>query len=100
MDKKMTDSAEYFLRREVSKNDIPDAWFLLAQVQFERSRFDSAATCLEKVIALDPFHPQANHNLALLYFHHGQKEKARELVQEMQAKGMDVGQDMINMVKE
>jgi hypothetical protein len=97
-DKKQIDSAETFLRKELVKNEIPDAYFLLAQIMFEKSKFDSAAICLEKVVELDPLHPQANHNLVLLYYQQGQKGKAQETIQAMQQKGMEVGADLLNMV--
>jgi tetratricopeptide (TPR) repeat protein len=98
-DKKQIDSAEIYLRNELAHNQIPDAYFLLAQISFEKNQLDSAAICLEKVIELDPLHPQANHNLVLLYYQHGQTEKARLALQGMQSKGMDVGQDLLNMFK-
>ena len=97
-DKKQLDSAETYLRKELVKNKIPDAYFLLAQISFENNQYDSAAVCLERVIELDPLHPQANHNLVLLYYQHGQKEKARLAIQAMQLKGMEVGADLLNMV--
>jgi hypothetical protein len=97
-DKKQTDSAEVFLRKEVLNNPIPDAYFMLAQISFTRNQLDSAASNLEKVIILDPLHPQANHNLVLLYYNQGQKDKAKQLLQSMQLKGMEVGSDMVQMV--
>jgi protein O-mannosyl-transferase len=97
-DRKNTDSAEYYLRKEVMHNPIPDAYFLLAQIAFTRNQFDSAAVNLEKVIELNPLDPQANHNLVLLYFQHGQPEKSRQIIRDMQLKGMEVGNDLLQMV--
>jgi tetratricopeptide (TPR) repeat protein len=99
-DKKEVDSALVFLHKELEKNEIPDAWFLLAQISFEKNRPDSAAMCLEKVIALDPLNPQANHNLVLLYYQTGKKELARKCLDSMYEKGMTPGQDLVNMFKE
>lgn len=99
-DKKQSDSALIYLHRELERNDIPDAWFLLAQISFEKNRTDSAAMCLERVIALDPMNPQANHNLVLLYFQTGKKDMARERLNSMYEKGMTPGQDLVNMFKE
>lgn len=100
IERKQFDSAEFYFRKELVKNDLPDAWFLLAQIMFEKSKFDSAAFCLEKVITLDPLHPQANHNLVMLYYQHGEKEKARKTLEAMQNKGLEAGTDLINMVKQ
>ena len=97
-DKKETDSAEFYLRREIVSNPIPDAYFLLAQISFSRNNFDSAAVYLEKVVELNPFDPQANHNLVLLYFQHGHPEKSRQVIQDMQLRGMEVGNDLLQMV--
>ncbi len=97
-DRKETDSAEYYLRKELVANPIPDVYFLLAQIAFSKDRFDSAAVNLEKVIELNPIDPQANHNLVLLYFQHGQPEKSRQIIHNMQLKGMDVGDDLLRMV--
>ena len=97
-DRKQTDSAEIFLRKELVLNPIPDAYFILAQIAFSKNHLDSAAANLERVISLDPLNPQANHNLVLLYFNQGQKEKARQVLESMQFKGMEVGNDMIRMV--
>ena len=97
-DNKQSDSAEYYLRKEISHNEIPDAYFLLAQIAFTKNSLDSAATYLEKVIELNPFDPQANNNLALLYFQQGQKDKSKQVIQAMQQRGMAVGNDLLQMV--
>ncbi len=97
-EKKQADSAVAYLRKEVATNPLPDAYFIIAQVAFSRNHLDTAAVYLEKVIELDPLNPQANHNLVLLYYNQGQKERARLFVQNMQLKGMDVGDDLIKMV--
>lgn len=97
-DRKEADTAEFYLRKEVANNPIPDAYFLLAQIAFSRNSFDSAAVNLEKVIELNPMDPQANHNLVLLYFQHGHPEKSRQVIRDMQARGMGVGDDLLQMV--
>ena len=97
-DRKQTDTAEIFIRKELVNNPIPDAYFLLAQIAFSNNKFDSAAVNLEKVIELNPIDPQANHNLVLLYYQHGQPEKSRQIIQNMQQKGMEVGNDLLQMV--
>jgi hypothetical protein len=97
-DKKNPDSAEIFLKKEIVANPIPDAYFLLAQIAFSKSSLDSAALYLEKVIDLDPYNPQANHNLVLLYFQQKKPEKSRQVIQNMQQKGMEVGDDLLQMV--
>ena len=97
-DRKQADSAEYFLRKELLHNPIRDAYFLLAQIAFSKNSFDSAAVNLEKVIELDPLDPQANHNLVLLYYQHGHVEKSRQVIHNMQLKGMEVGNDLLQMV--
>ncbi|MCX6267446.1 MAG: hypothetical protein NTW16_08835 [Bacteroidetes bacterium] len=97
-DRKEPDTAEHYLRKEIANNPIPDAYFLLAQIEFSRNNLDSAGVNLEKVIDLDPLNPQANHNLVLLYFQQGHPEKSRKIMQDMQQKGMEVGNDLIQMV--
>ena len=71
---------------------------LLAQISFSKNSFDSAAVYLEKVIELNPLDPQANHNLVLLYYQHGHPEKSRQIIRDMQRKGMEVGDDLLQMV--
>jgi hypothetical protein len=97
-DRKETDTAEIFIRKELVNNPIPDAYFLLAQIAFSNNKFDSAAVNLEKVIELNPTDPQANHNLVLLYYQQGQPEKSRQIIRNMQQKGMEVGNDLLQMV--
>jgi pentatricopeptide repeat protein len=99
-ERKAVDSARTFITKELSANEIPDAWFLLAQISFEKNNLDSAAMCLEKVIGLDPFNPQANHNLVLLYFQTGKKEKAKQVLDDMVARGMTPSNDLTGMFKQ
>jgi hypothetical protein len=99
-ERKAIDSAQAFIEKELATNPIPDAWFLLAQISFEKNRLDSAAMCLEQVISLDSYHPQANHNLVLLYYQSGKKEQARTLLNQMIDKGMTPGEDLVNMFKQ
>lgn len=97
-DRNEPDTAEYYLRKEIKRNPNPDVYFLLAKIAFSRNSFDSAAVNLEKVIELNPLDPQANHNLVILYFQQGHPEKSRQIIRDMQLKGMDVGNDLLQMV--
>jgi tetratricopeptide (TPR) repeat protein len=99
-ERKAVDSAKIFIERELATNEIPDAWFLMAQIAFEKNSLDSAAMCLEKVIGLDPYNPQANHNLVLLYFQTGKKEKAKEVLDAMVARGMTPSEDLVKMFRQ
>jgi len=97
-DRNEPDTAEFYLEKEVAKNPNPDAYFLLARIAFSRNNFDSAAVNLERVIKLNPLDPQANHNLVLLYFQQGHPEKSKEIIRNMQQRGMEVGDDLMKMV--
>lgn len=99
MDKEVTDSAIYFIRLEVATNPQPDSYFTLAQLWFKKNQLDSAGIYLQKVIGLAPLHPEANHNLAVLYYQTGRLEKAREVIVAMQEKGMAVNQDLMPILK-
>jgi len=99
-DKSQPDSAEFFIRKELAHNPLPGAYFLLARIAFARNNLDSAAVNLEKVIRLDPLDPQANHNLALLYYQQGHVEKTRKIVRAMQVNGVDVNNDLLRLVEE
>lgn len=96
--KNKPDSAEFYLRMELKHNPVPDAYFILARIAFARNSLDSAAVNLEKVISLDPLNPQANHNLALLYYQQGHIEKTRQVVHSMQIKGVVIGNDLLRLV--
>ncbi len=97
--KHRSDSAEYYFRKELLHNPLPDVYFLMAQIAFERNSLDSAAVNLVKTIEMDPLNPQANHNLALLYHQQGRDDKLKQLLQEMQMKGMAVEEDLLKLVK-
>ena len=99
MDKKQPDTAEFYLRQELLRNPVADAYFLLAQIAFGRNSLDSAAVNLEKSIGLDPLNSQASHNLAMLYYQQGHPEKSKQVIRDMQLKGMEVG-DLLKMVNE
>ncbi|MEI6437079.1 MAG: tetratricopeptide repeat protein, partial [Bacteroidota bacterium] len=70
-----------------------------AQTAVQANQPDTAAGFLLKVIELDPGNPQAHYNLALLYFNMKQQEKAREVVGQMQAKGMKVAPELLKLIK-
>ncbi len=97
LDRKQSDSAELYFRQEVAHYPLADAYFMLAQIEFGRQKLDSAAVNLEKVVALEPFHSQACHNLALLYYQQGHVDRSKQLVQNMQLRGMEVD-DLLKMV--
>lgn len=92
--KNQNDSAEKYLRRELRFSETAELYFLLAQLSFMKNQFDTAAFYLEKVIHLDPLHPQAHNNLVLLYIQMHKKNKARQVVDDMRLKGMDVPDDL------
>ena len=99
LDKHQVDLAEGHLKRELKQSQIPDDYFLLARVCFMKNKLDSAAWCLEKLIALDPLHPQGNHNLALLYYQLGRKKEAWTVLEAMRLKGMEIPQDLSGLIK-
>ncbi len=82
--------AEMHLKRELTRSDIPDNYFNLARVYFLKQDLDSAAWCLGNVIRLDPVHPQANHNLLLIYLQSGKNEQAKEQAARMRALGLEI----------
>ncbi len=99
-DRDQHDSSARYLRLEVDRYPNPDAYFLLAKIAFVRNEFDSAAVLLEKVVELNPYDPQANHNLVLIYWQHGQPERSKQVLRGMQERGMEVGDDLLRMVGE
>ena len=98
-EKKSFDSAEFFFRKEVGKTRNPDVYFMLAQLEYMKKHYDSTASYLEKVIELDPMHPQANPNLVLVYMQMGQKEKAKKLFDGMKKKGMQIPDGLETLVE-
>jgi len=97
-EKKSFDSAAFFLKREIGNTKIPDVYFLLAQLAYMKKQFDTTSVYLEKVIQLDPLHPQANPNLVLVYVQLNQKEKAKDLLERMRQKGMQIPSTLESMV--
>jgi tetratricopeptide (TPR) repeat protein len=89
--------AEFYLNREIAISQIPDNYFNLALVYFNKSNFDSAVWCLERVIELSPLHPQANHNLSLLYMQLNRKADAAKLIDAMKQKGLEVPAELKNL---
>ena len=98
MDAGQVDKAALHLKKEVKHSQIPDNYFLLARVYFVENNLDSAAWGLEKLVALDPLHPQGNYNLALLYNQMNRKKDARMVVEGMRLKGMEVPGELERMV--
>jgi tetratricopeptide (TPR) repeat protein len=98
-EKKSFDSAAFFLQKEVGRTRIPDVYFLLAQLAYMKNRHQEAAGYLERVVEMDPLHPQANPNLALVYIQLGQKEKAVLALDAMKLKGMQASPDLVKMVE-
>jgi len=82
--------AERHLKKELEFSQIPDNYFNLARVCFLKNIPDSAAFYLEQVIRLEPRHPQANHNLLLLYLQLDRRDDARRQIQAMRDKGLEI----------
>ncbi len=98
--KKEYDQAEQYLERELVHTQSSDIYWGLAQISFIKNNLDKAAIYLEKLIEIDPLHPQANHNLVLLYFQLNQKEKAKKILEGMKSKGMEISPELQNLVKQ
>ena len=71
---------------------------MLAQLAYMKKQYDTTAAYLEKVIEMDPLHPQANPNLVLVYMQMGQKEKAKKLFDGMKKKGMQIPDGLETLV--
>ena len=71
-----------------------------AQKAINANQPDTAASCLQQVILLDPDNAQAHYNLAVLFFNTKQKQKARDVVARMQSKGMTVTAELLKMVQQ
>ena len=82
--------AERHLKKEIEFSQIPDNYFNLARVCFLKNIPDSAAFYLEQVIRLEPRHPQANHNLLLLYLQLDRRDDARRQVKAMRDIGLEI----------
>ena len=82
--------AERHLKKELEFSQIPDNYFNLARVCFLKNIPDSAAFYLEQVIRLEPRHPQANHNLLLLYLQLDRRDDARHQIEAMRDKGLEI----------
>jgi Flp pilus assembly protein TadD len=62
------ENAEKWMRRSVQMNEKdPDAWYGLGRILYTRQRFQDAANCFEKTLALDPMSVKAEDNLGLAY---------------------------------
>jgi len=97
MELKKEDSAAMFFRRETKIQQLGDVYFLLAQTSFSRQKLDSAAYYLEQVIRVEPLHPQANFNLAMLWFQLGKNEKGHRVIENMKAKGMEIPEELVKV---
>jgi tetratricopeptide (TPR) repeat protein len=71
-----------------------------AQAAVQANEPDTAASWLQKVILLDPGNAQAHYNLALLYYNMKQKEKAREVIAQMQSRGMTISPELLKLVQQ
>jgi 4-amino-4-deoxy-L-arabinose transferase-like glycosyltransferase len=99
LDGHQVDKAALHLKRELKHSQIPDNYFYLARVYFIKNNLDSAAYCLEKLIALDPLHPQGNNNLALLYYQLNRKKEAWKVLEAMRLKGMEIPKNLSELIK-
>ena len=97
-EKKSFDSSAFFLRKEIRRTRNPDVFFMLAQLAYMKKQYDTTAAYLEKVIEMDPLHPQANPNLVLVYMQTGRKEKAKSVLDGMKKKGMQIPEGLETMV--
>ncbi|MBF0361706.1 MAG: ATP-binding cassette domain-containing protein [Oligoflexia bacterium] len=68
---------------EISPND-PYAHKGMGLTLVELGEFDQGVSFLRRAIELDPFFFDAYHDLCLTYYKHGQIEKAKELISEME----------------
>ena len=99
LDGQQIDKAALHLKRELKHSQIPDNYFYLARVYFIKKNFDSAAYCLEKLVALDPLHPQGNNNLALLYYQLNRKKEAWDVLEAMRLKRMEIPKNLSELIK-
>jgi tetratricopeptide (TPR) repeat protein len=97
LEKNQPDSAEQHFKLEMEQTQIADNFFNLARLYFMKENFDSAAWCLQQVIRIDPLHPRANNNLALLFFQVGKTKDAKEVISAMQSKGMGVSSELMEL---
>ena len=62
------EDAEKWMKRSVQMNEKdPDAWYGLGRILYTKQRFQAAADCFEKALALDPMSVKAEDNLGLAY---------------------------------
>ncbi len=99
LDQNQPDLAKMHLLKELKHSQIPDDYFCLARIYFMKNQLDSAAWCLEKLVALDPLHPQGNHNLVLLYNQLNRKKEAWDALEAMRLNGMDIPVDLSSLIK-
>jgi Tfp pilus assembly protein PilF len=71
-----------------------------AQTAVNTNEPDTAASYLQKVILLDPGNTQAHYNLVLLYFNMKQKQKAREVIGQMQSKGLKISPELLKLIQQ
>ncbi len=83
------EARKHFLS-EARVSKIPDNFFGLANAYFMKNLMDSAAWALGRVIDLDPYHQQANHNLVLLYLQMNRIVSADSVKELMRMKGLEV----------
>jgi Flp pilus assembly protein TadD len=62
------EDAEKWMKHSVKMNEKdPDAWYGLGRILYTKQRFQGAADCFEKALALDPMSVKAEDNLGLAY---------------------------------
>lgn len=72
-------NAETWLRRAVKAAPNVDRTHLaLGRLMFELRRFDAARSCFEHVMTLQPGHPAATYNLALVHQREGRYQEAAD----------------------
>jgi len=62
------EDAEKWMKRSVEMNEKdPGAWYGLGRILYTKQRFQDAANCFERTLALDPMSVKAEDNLGLAY---------------------------------
>lgn len=83
-------ASERYLLIEKQISDYVQCDFYLARVYMEKGDRQNAISSLERFLGRAKGHPMATNNLLLLYVETGQTDKAKGLVRQMRADGMEV----------
>jgi len=69
-----------------------------AQAALQSNQPDSAAIYLQKVITVDPLNQEAHHNLVVLYLQTNQIAKAKEVIDQMKLKKLEIAPDFLELM--